>query len=156
MRDIDELRRRKRRGEDLTDEETQRLEEYWRSGHTSTPTRQTHFLLDAPNSPFSDFVADCKAYGEQKQRERVASGCVLSCSYCGKPVSREVATFGKASKVYTKWEITTNPEFDMDEVLVYKNQKVVACPDHCLEIKPRLSKTGEYLGHNITFPEDEG
>lgn len=75
----------------------------------------------------------------------------LVCSFCGVEVYESTATRG-TSRVKGKIKLVNVPDDPRDEyeekVVVY-NEKVVACPEHCLLVKPIMRKIKDADGNVI-------
>lgn len=130
---LEELRRRKTLGHELTDEEFEFLNKFWQSGVRSNPLRKAKYKLGAQykDSPFNRFVPPSEVKSET---------ATLKCTFCGKHVERVDATTGKVSR-FSKRErlVSTDPELEFEEKIFASNQKVVACPNCCLKIdKPDI------------------
>lgn len=153
MATLEEIRSKKRRGKELTDEENERLDLFWRSGSGSNSKGGSSYMPDAPDSPFASFVSEVRAIREARKLE--AKPGVLYCSFCGRAVTVFEATLGKASRIYVREDLVSSPEtapdMEIEQTIIAKNEKVVACPEHSLMIKPRTDKKGNYVGHSIDF-----
>lgn len=134
MRSIEEIRRAKRKGEDISDEEFEMLGKLWKSDYASPEAKAkatTYKVGDYPNSPL-----DVKSEEELKQASN-RKPWLLYCSFCGVEMAHAVATVGNqptTSRILVPIPGTDPVEFE--NKIVHSSIRKVACPECALEIKP--------------------
>lgn len=78
----------------------------------------------------------------------------LRCSFCREAIDEGRATYGKARMSYRRKLLAAYeepPEFE-DEVWA-RNDKVVACPNCCLKLRPITDRDGRIVTQGVTFPD---
>jgi len=127
--ELESIRRRARRGEDLSIEEFALLNTFW------------------SQRPKGTLVPSIAA--KQRIPVNTQKPGVLYCSFCGKEVPYCVATIGTITdiKVFTNMVNAMGPDevprfVELKRVSAQVN-KIVACAEHALRIKPRVDKDGK-------------
>lgn len=128
--DIEKLRKMQRRGEELTDEEFEALNNWWAEQRRN------------PTTPSDAAPSSYTAAGLGIKLE-VPTG--LKCFKCGAPLHEVTATFGKIPKFLKMEEIDPFTGI-VDEKVFVTNSRVAACADHSLLIKPTNGKN-----HSLDF-----
>jgi hypothetical protein len=132
--DINEIRRRKVRGEELTDEEFDALSRFWKSGESiaSKTSKPLTYLATPDLFPFIDTNVNPDPPD------------TLRCSFCGVIVNRHEATEGTVFGIKVKEEMISAIPLELRREVRFTNDHVVACPTHCLYVQ------------KTKFPHDEG
>lgn len=152
---IEEIRAKKRRGLDLTDEEFALLSNFWKSDYASPEFEargRTYKVGDYPNSPLEP---------QDQTPERDPNR--LTCSFCFNDVSHFEATYGRQNfkpKKVEEWDESTEPP-TLRVRWIHSSRKVVACPNCSLKIEPSLEHEDKedpdsplvYKGHNVRYSE---
>lgn len=123
------IRRRARRGEDLSIEEYKLLDAFW---------------AQRPKGVLVPTIAAKQVIPVNHHKPGV-----LYCSFCDKPVPYVVATVGTVTdvRVFTNMVNAMGPNeiprfVELKRISAQVN-KIVACPEHALKIKARVDKDGK-------------
>lgn len=126
---IEVVRRKAARGEALTRNEQRRLDHWWATHRNPVTPDRT-----APHS-----------YRTEAFGFTIPQSEGLRCFKCGVPLHEVTATFGKITQ-FSKFDVVNWTTSRFETKIYVKNQKVAACADCCLLIKPLKDK-----GHALDF-----
>ena len=120
---LENIRFKKRRGDALTDEEYELLTKFWQS----RPKTLVPSIAKRQTIPTNHHIP-----GQ------------LYCTICDKHVPYAQATFGSSTRIRVEEHYTTLPDgtVHVDKKVRAQVNRVVACPDHVLEIKAKVDKDG--------------
>lgn len=146
MLSISQIRRMKKKGDELSDEDLQRLSTWWRSGGTS----------EAEDAEPED-IFSFSALGLPSPTEVVTPVTDLSqCFVCGKPVDQTTGTEGVTHKIIG-FKLELDPKDNIyKKIPIMDTAHVRACYDHCLMIKPSVDKYGAITSSNMKWGNFSG
>jgi len=125
--------------------DVKKLEKKWKSG---SGTQAHMYLVDHPDSPAKDWFPE-KNTSTPKPGE-------VECSFCGKQVSSMNVTHGRGMlrQIKVMETVSMNPLVRAERVK-FMSEKLTACPDCCLKIKPSKDRYGK-IQHSNVRTYDEG
>lgn len=116
-----------------TDKEVKALDKKWKEGKEGTRNKVI-FDLSHPNSPAKEWFPEDQSSKQDQNK--------LYCSFCRSEVSSSRATFGRGPIRFTdKFEtISVDPRV-VKKTTIVTSDKLVACPNCCLKIKPKIEES---------------